>query len=111
MGCMNNLVSKSIFTKHVTLIEKIKISRIEKIKDKNTKKIIKYSICVKENITNENVVKYIRFIKNIDIPNTILCKSAIIDVYKSIKDSENIKDNLKSDLRILLGCKGITFVY
>ncbi|MCD3362785.1 transcription factor, partial [Clostridium botulinum D/C] len=35
----------------------------------------------------------------------------IIDVYKSIKDSENIKDNLKSDLRILLGCKGITFVY
>ncbi|WP_231148366.1 transcription factor [Clostridium botulinum] len=108
---MNNLSGKFIFVRPFTLIEKIKINRIEKIKDKNTRKIVMYSICVKRNITNENVVKYIRFIKNIDIPNRILCKSTIIDVYKSIKDSENIKDNLKSDLRILLGCKGITFIY
>ncbi|EES90495.1 MULTISPECIES: hypothetical protein [Clostridium] len=108
---MNNLVVKFIFTKPVTLMEKIKISRIEKINNKKTRKILKYSICIRENITNDNVAKYIKFIKDIDIPNITLCKSAIIDVYKAIKDNENIQDDLKSDLRILLGCKGITFIY
>lgn len=90
---------------------KIKFIKAKKNDQKQTQRILENTIELKNNITNKNVINYIMFIKNINIPNKILCKSIIIDVYKLIKDSENINQQLKVDLRMLLECKGVSFIY
>ncbi|EDS77730.1 hypothetical protein [Clostridium massiliodielmoense] len=79
--------------------------------NKNITKIIKNSMYVKQNINNESVIGYIKFIKDIDVPSRTLCKNIIIETYKAIKNSIDVEDSIKSDLRILLECKGISFVY
>ncbi|KEH91552.1 MULTISPECIES: hypothetical protein [Clostridium] len=79
--------------------------------NKNITKIIKNSMYVKQNINNESVIGYIKFINEIDIPSRNLCKNIIIETYKEIKKNINVKDSLKSDLRILLECKGVSFIY
>lgn len=90
---------------------KIKFIKAKREDEKHTQKILENTIELKNNITNKNVINYIIFINNIDIPNKILCKNIISDVYKLIKNSDNINQQLKVDLRILLECKGVSFIY
>ncbi|KGM96685.1 transcription factor [Clostridium novyi A str. 4552] len=90
---------------------KIYLKIYKRIEKKNTARIVKNSIYVKQNINNENVIGYIKFIKDIDIPSRTLCKNIIIETYKAIKNNIDVEDSIKSDLRILLECKGISFVY
>lgn len=97
--------------KKLNIIKKKIYFRIYKRNEnKNIIRIIKNSIYVKQNISNEIVIGYIKFINEIDIPDRILCKNIIIETYKKIKESSVIKDNIKSDLRMLLEFKGVSFI-
>lgn len=87
-------------------------SIIEEESEKRTvNAIIKNTMELESDLTNMKVIKYLRFIQSIEVPSKTLCKNVIIEGYKMIKDSDNISDKLKADLRILLECKGVSFVY
>ena len=51
------------------------------------------------------------FNEYIEVPNNIMCKNIMIETYKLVKDSRDINDSLKADLRMLLECKGVNFLY
>jgi hypothetical protein len=80
--------------------------------EKNTiQKILKNTMELENNLTNINTIRYLQFIQSIDIPDKIMCKNVIIEGFKLVKDCEKISDKLKADLRILLECKGVSFIY
>ncbi|MFU0824983.1 transcription factor [Clostridium sp.] len=95
----------------VVIKDKIKSIKTQEEEKRAVEKIMKYSMELEENLTNKNVARYIRFIEDIDVPNKIMCKNIIIETYKLVKDSTDIDDSLKADLRILLECKGVNFLY
>lgn len=90
---------------------RMKKIRLEEKEKRNIYKILKYTIELENNLTNTMVMKYMKFIKSIDIPDKALCKNIIIDGYNIVKNSNKISDRLKSELRILLDCMGINFSY
>ncbi|MGY0374969.1 transcription factor [Clostridium sp. JNZ J1-5] len=83
----------------------------EEMEKRTMKAIIKNTMELESDLTNMKVIKYLQFIQSIEVPSKTLCKNVIIEGYKLIKDSDNISDKLKADLRILLECKGVSFVY
>jgi len=90
------------------IVKDIKVKEQEK---RTIQKIIKNTIQLENNLTTINVIKYLQFIQSIDIPNKTICKNVIIEGFKLVRDCEEINDKLKADLRILLECKGVSFVY
>jgi hypothetical protein len=91
--------------------DKVKFIKAHEEEKRAIEKIMKYSMELEENLTNKNVARYIRFIEDIEVPNKIMCKNIIIETYKLVKDSTDITDSLKADLRMLLECKGVNFLY
>lgn len=95
----------------IVVKDRIKAIKAQEKEKKAMKEIVKYTMELEENLTNKNVIQYIQSMKNIDIPNKIMCKNIIIEAYKLVKDNKDINDDLKADLRMLLECKGVSFVY
>lgn len=89
----------------------VKDIKVKEQKKRTIQKIIKNTIELENNLTTINVIKYLQFIQSIDIPNKTICKNVIIEGFKLVRDCEDINDKLKADLRILLECKGVSFVY
>ncbi|MCY6369095.1 transcription factor [Clostridium ganghwense] len=91
--------------------DRIKNIRAEEEEKRIIKKLIKNTVNLEENLTNEKVTEYIEFVRQIKIPNKVMCKNIARDGYDMVKASENIEDNLKSNLRTILECKGVRELY
>jgi len=91
--------------------DRIKDIRHKELERKTLDKIIKNTMELETDLNNLKVIQYLQFIQSIEIPNKILCKNIIIEGYKIIKDSKEIDEKIKGDLRFVLECKGVSFLY
>lgn len=91
--------------------DRIKKIRSEEEEKKIIKKLIKNTVKLEENLNNKKVSEYIELIRDIQIPNKVICKNIIKNGYELVKSSENVDDKLKLELRIVLEGKGIVVLY
>ena len=90
---------------------KMKTIRAREQEKRTIQKIIKNTMELENNLTNINVIRYVQFIQGINIPDKMICKNVIIEGFKLVRDCNDISDKLKADLRIILECKGVSFIY
>lgn len=95
----------------VIIKNKAKTIRDREQEKRTIQKILKNTIELENNLTNINVIKYVQFIQSIEIPDKTICKNVIIEGFKLVRDCDDISDKLKADLRIILECKGVSFIY
>ncbi|KOA21485.1 hypothetical protein CLHOM_01560 [Clostridium homopropionicum DSM 5847] len=91
--------------------DKIKNIRHEELQRRTLEKIIKNTMELDNNLCNLKAIQYLQFIQSVEIPDKTLCKNIIIEGFKMIKDSKEIDDRIKGDLRFVLECKGVSFLY
>lgn len=95
------------------LVVKNRINKIrtEEEEKKITEKLIKNTVKLEGDLNNKKVSEYIELIRNIQIPNKVICKNIIKNGYDLVEASENVDDKLKLELRMVLESKGIEVLY
>lgn len=91
--------------------DRIKKIRLEESEKKTIERIVRNTLNLEKNLTNDKVEKYIEFVRNLSIPNKMVCKNIILNGYDLIKSNSNIDENLKKQFRIILEVKGFKMIY
>lgn len=83
----------------------IRLKKKEKINEENILNLIKMTKDFKNDMSNDKVKEYIKFIDKIQINNSTL--GVAKDGYELIKDNKNVDKQLRNDLGLLLEMKGV----
>ncbi|MDR5659874.1 hypothetical protein RH915_10270 [Serpentinicella sp. ANB-PHB4] len=71
------------------------------------KRIMQATLRLPENLNNQRVIEYIELIKNTNIPERRVYSEAVKSGYELIRINEEINEDLKKQLKIIILSKGL----